>query len=80
MSERTRAEHMAWCKQRAMQEFDYYAKEEGIPAAVRNASASMLSDVGKHPETAGLRDTVAMLMMLPMRSRADVQRFIEGFV
>lgn len=75
----TRAEHLAWCKQRAMQEFDYYAKEEGTPAGVRNAGASMLSDVGKHPETRDLQQIVIMLMMLPMHSRQDVQKFIEGF-
>lgn len=47
----TRSEHLAWCKTRAMQEFDYYLKAEGMEAAVRNAKASILSDLGKHPDT-----------------------------
>lgn len=81
MSEQTmtRTEHLAWCKRRAMQEFDYYLKEEGIEAAVQNASASMVSDLGKHPETASSQQTAVMLMLLPMSSRRDVQRFVEGF-
>lgn len=75
----TRDEHLAWCKQRAWQEFDYYHKAEGFEAAARNAKASMLSDLGKHPETASSQQTAMMLMMLPMHSRADVQKFIDGF-
>jgi hypothetical protein len=75
----TRAEHMAWCKQRAWQEFDYYLKEEGFEAAAQNAKVSMLSDLGKHPETADSQKTAAMLLLLPVRSRDDMKRFIEGF-
>ena len=75
----TRAEHLAWCKERAMQEFDYYVKTEGIEAAVRNAKASMLSDLGKHPDTADSQKTAAMLLMMPLRSRDEVKRMIEGF-
>ena len=75
----TRAEHLEWCKQRAMEEFDCYAKSEGIEAAVRNAKASMLSDLGKHPETADSQKTAGMLLLLPMHTRKEVQSFIEGF-
>ncbi len=75
----TRSEHMAWCKQRAMQEFDYYIEKEGFEAAARNAKASMLSDLGKHPDTADSQKTAAMLLLMPMHTRAEVQRFIEGF-
>lgn len=75
----TRAEHLKWCKERAMQEFDYYIKTEGMEAAVRNASASMLSDLGKHPETADSQKTAGMLLLMPMRSRDEVKRMIEGF-
>lgn len=74
----TRAEHLTWCKTRAMREFDYYAATDSA-AAVRNAQASMLSDLGKHPETRDSQKVAAMLMLLPMHSRADVQRFVEGF-
>lgn len=79
MSTKTRAEHLAWCKQRAMAEFDYYAKEEGFDAAVQNAKVSMMSDLGKHPETAASQKTAMMLFTMPMHSRKQVQDFIEGF-
>lgn len=79
VSTKTRAEHLAWCKQRAWQEFDYYMKEEGFEAAARNAKVSMMSDLGKHPETAGSQEAAMMLMMLPMKSREDVKKFMEGF-
>lgn len=75
----TRAEHLAWCKERAMQEFDYYVQNDGMESAVRNAKASMMSDLGKHPETMDSVKTAGMLMMLPMHSRADIKAFIDGF-
>ena len=75
----TRAEHLARCKQRAWQEFDYYLKEEGFEAAARNAKVSMLSDLGKHPETASSQTAAGMLLLMPTRSRDDVKSFIEGF-
>lgn len=43
----TRAEHVAWCKARALQYVD-----EGD---LNNAFASLISDLGKHSETAGAR-------------------------
>lgn len=76
---KTRAEHLAWCKQRAWQEFDYYMKEEGFESAARNAKVSMLSDLGKHPETVDSQRTAGMLLLMPTHSKHDVQRFIEGF-
>lgn len=39
-----RADHMAWAKQRAL---------EYLPGDVQNAMASFISDLGKHPQTAG---------------------------
>ncbi len=76
----TRAEHLQWCKDRAMQEFDYYYPKEGIEAAARNASVSMLSDLGKHPETAPSQAMGAMLMLgIRMHSRDEVKKFIDGF-
>ena len=39
----TRDEHLAWCKQRALE----YADR----GDTTNAVASMMSDLGKHPET-----------------------------
>lgn len=42
----TRSEHIRWCKQHARE----YVNEGDLSQAV----ASMISDLGKHPETAGL--------------------------
>lgn len=75
----TRAEHLKWCKERAMAEFDYYLPKEGIEAAVRNAKASMLSDLGKHPETADSQKTAGFLLMMPLRTREEVKHFVDGF-
>jgi hypothetical protein len=73
----TRSEHMKWCKQRAHAEYNYY-KAKDPDAAIRSAVASMLSDLGKHPETAGLQQMAAVLM-LTVRTEADLDRFIDGF-
>ena len=43
MSAPTRAEHLAWCKQRALA----YVEQGDL----NNAFASMISDLRKHPET-----------------------------
>jgi hypothetical protein len=40
----TRAEHLDWCKKRALEYTD--------AGDVKNAVSSMLSDLSKHPETA----------------------------
>lgn len=70
----TRAEHLAWCKERALQYVD-----EGD---LTNAYASMASDMGKHEET---RDHPAiglgmMLMVTGDLSTPDeMRKFIEGF-
>lgn len=45
MSETTRAEHLQWCKDRALEYADV--------GDLLNAFASMVSDLGKHRETAG---------------------------
>ncbi len=79
MAETTRAEHMAWCKQRAWDEFNYYLPLEGFDSAARNAKASMLSDLGKHPDTRGLASVAGVMLLMPMRSKDDIKRFIEGF-
>ena len=70
----TRAEHMEWCKKRAL---DYVDRGD-----LTNAYASMGSDLGKHPET---RDHPAIslgmqLMMIGDLSTPEkMRRFIEGF-
>ena len=71
---KTREEHMAWCKQRALEYCD-----SGNPG---EAFASMMSDIRKHPETAS-----PALMSLGMglkttgqlETTAQVRKFIEGF-
>ena len=70
-----RAEHLAWCKRRAL---DYVELGE-LP----NAVASMGSDMGKRPDTK-LGPSGALLHMIglqaAMRGNApEVRRWIEGF-
>lgn len=70
----TRAEHLAWCKQRALEYADM--------GDMANAIASMGSDLRKHPET---EDHAAMglMMMMAMAGQFDrpgeLRKFIEGF-
>jgi putative NIF3 family GTP cyclohydrolase 1 type 2 len=72
--ETTRAEHLAWCKGRALK----YVERGDL----REAYASMASDMGKHPETAGhsaLTLGMALLINGHLDSAAEMRRFIEGF-
>lgn len=71
----TRAEHMAWRKQRAHDEWRH-AKANGKNWS--GAIASMLSDLAKHPETEKLTETCAMLMFT-VKDEASLFRFIDGF-
>ena len=70
-----RAEHLDWCKERALE----YVEAGDLA----NAMASMVSDLGKHEDTAALvHNTV--LMQLGMRAVVQgdehgVRRWIEGF-
>lgn len=73
----TRAEHLAWCKGRALVELEYYGDN---PNSYRNALASMASNLGKHPETKSVALTEFCIMSIPlMKSKADVIKFIAGF-
>lgn len=70
----TRADHLAWCKQRAL---EYCDKGD-----VGQAFASMASDMDKHPETAGhkaIEIGILMLMSGALSSAPEMRRFIEGF-
>lgn len=70
----TRAEHMAWSKQRALEICD--------TGDTAQAYASMVSDLGKHDETAGHPAIqLGMMMMLGghLSTDADMRKFIEGF-
>ena len=77
----TREEHLKWCKERAIQEYDFYAKNDPA-SAVRNGITSMMSDIGKHPETSS-DSLVALctmqLMSRPRMSRQEFVSFINGF-
>jgi hypothetical protein len=73
MTERTRAEHVEWCKVRAREYLD--------AGDATNAVASMGSDMEKHPET---REAAQALMMLGVMhaaagNLAGVRRWVEGF-
>lgn len=77
----TREEHIKWCKERAIAEYDYYAKTEPR-SALRNGMASIMSDLNKHPETASqtLQTLCAMqLMTKPHMTRQEFVNFINGF-
>lgn len=74
MTEINRAEHVAWCKMRALEYVD--------AGDLRSALASMMSDLNKHPETVGHSATTLgmRLMMSGHLSTADeMRRYIEGF-
>lgn len=70
----TRAEHLEWCKRRALEYVD--------AGEMRNAVTSMFSDLRKHPETED-HPAIQLGMMLRMAGKLDTARdvksFIEGF-
>lgn len=70
----TRAEHLGWCKKRALRYVD--AGDLG------GALDSMFSDLEKHPETAGHVGAELGAMRLVggfLQGEEKVRRFIEGF-
>lgn len=72
MTYRTREEHLAWCKARALEYLD--------AGDVANAIASMMSDMTKHQET-GCNSHLSMLglMYAAKNDSAGARRWIEGF-
>lgn len=67
-----RAEHLAWCKQRALE----YCDAGDLP----NAVASMGSDLGKHPETEPHTILLRLGLIEAMNgNREGVRRWITGF-
>lgn len=77
----TREDHIGWCKSRAIQEYDYYAKISPREA-VKNGITSIMSDINKHDETRS--DTLQSLCMMqlmtkPNMSRQEFVNFINGF-
>jgi hypothetical protein len=71
---RTRDEHLAFCKKRAL---EYAAIGE-----LQNAIISMMSDLRKHPETedhSGIVLGVVLMASGRLSTRHDVEKFINGF-
>jgi hypothetical protein len=68
----TRAEHLAWCKERAL---EYLSKGD-----LASAVASMGSDLTKHPET-GCNNALMHLGMIHIinNNRDAIKAWIEGF-
>jgi hypothetical protein len=69
-----RAEHLAWCKQRALEYVDQ--------GDLQNAFASMASDMSKHPETENSNvQVLGMMLMMSghLETRDQMRRWIEGF-
>ncbi len=69
-------EHLAWCKERALD----YLNRGDLPQAI----TSMVSDINKHPDTKMDGQTLGVLLLLAMlyvrdRDVAGVRRWIEGF-
>ncbi len=74
MKTTTRAEHLAWCKKRALEYVDAGDNQQ--------AFASMASDLGKHPETEGhgaIQLGMMMLMGGHLESAHKMREFINGF-
>lgn len=70
----TRQEHLAWCKERALEYVDN--------GDLKNAYASMISDLRKHPETEnhiGMELGMNLLMIGELKTCEEMRKFIEGF-
>lgn len=73
-SEPTRAEHVAWCKKRAL--------EYVTAGDLKQAMASMGSDLNKHDETRNHEGMQLGMMLLTtggLSTPAEMGRFINGF-
>lgn len=67
---KSRAEHLAWCKQRAL---------EYLPGDPQQAFASMASDMRKHDETRNHAGLEMGMMLMMTGNLGDMRKFIEGF-
>ena len=69
-----RAEHLQWCKDRALA----YVEQGDFAQAM----ASMMSDLGKHPETenhAGIQLGAMMMFSKQLDTAPEMIKFINGF-
>ena len=69
---KTREEHLAWCKERALEYLDH--------GDVSNAIATMLSDLNKHEETK-IPSHLGILGLMYVRDndKDGARRYINGF-
>lgn len=70
----TRAEHLAWCKERALE----YVEAGDLTSAF----ASMVSDLRKHPELArhpGIELGTLLLLSGGLSDPTSMRRHIEGY-
>ena len=70
----TRTEHLAWCKERALE----YVDNNDL----KQAFNSIMSDLGKHPETQshmGIEMGLLMRMRGKLNSLEQMREFINGF-
>jgi len=69
-----REEHLAWCKQRALEYVDR--------GDLKGAYTSMVSDLNKHLETEGhIAIELGIMLMLGghLSTPSEMRKFIEGF-
>ena len=74
MAQPTRAEHLQWCKDRALEYLDSGDSSQ--------AFTSMMSDLGKHPETenhAAIQLGVMLMFSGNLNTVSEMRKFIEGF-
>lgn len=70
---RTREEHIKWCKERAIEEMDFY--HDPLKGLI-----SMMSDLRKHPETNNeVLISLCGGMIFILKTRQEVINFINGF-
>lgn len=69
-----RSEHMAWCKERAL---EYLDKND-----IQQAYVSMVSDLGKHAETEnhlGIQLGMGLMLAGHLSTVSKMKEFILGF-
>lgn len=70
----TREVHLQWCKGRALEHVE--------AGELVKALASMTSDTGKHPETAGHEGNELGILLMSsghLNTREEMRRHIEGY-
>lgn len=70
----TRQEHIAWCKKRALAYLD-----PGPYYSLRDAFASMASELSKHDDTANMKGIVMVGMFEVQKGEGAIRKWINGF-